>query len=220
MTRAITTLALSLILAETFLGSKTRMQMQTQAPPLSPLQDFDVRDIGFLDALIRLGELYDNPMGIIFVEKKLVARKVTVKTLQASVQQALAALTAQLPEYAWSESNGVLLVRPRVLPPQTQKMLDIVMPRIFAESIDIDSLSNRLWMEVQIQADPESRSRGFMMHSHAREYYELGRIDFTNVRIDEVLSEIVRRRRSAAWVLLPPPEELKGARRATGFGAS
>jgi hypothetical protein len=203
----------SLTLLLTFGGISLNSEQiaQTHAPALG--QDYEVRDIGALDALVRLGELYDRPMGIVCEDTKIVSRKVTVREIQAPVEQALQALIMQLPGYKWSVDNGVFVIRPAVLPTQTEKMLNIVIPRIFAESIDIDTLSNRLWMEIQIQVDPESQSKGFLLHGHLRNYYELGRIDLTNARIDQVLSEITRRRKSAAWVLLPPPDALKGVSR-------
>ncbi len=202
---------LALLLASGGIYLRSALTVPTQ--PASPQRDYEISDTGALDALVRLGELYNHPMGIICGNTKIESRKIAVKVIQASAQEALRAVVAQLPEYKWREDNGVLIVEPAVLPTQTQNVMNIVIPRIFAENIDVDALSSRLWMELQIQVDPESRSRGFFGHSHLQDYYELGKIDLTNARIDRVLSEIVRRRKSAAWILLPPPDSLKGVPR-------
>jgi hypothetical protein len=140
VTRALASLAL--LLAFGGFHASSRRQARTQSPPR--LQDFEVSDIGALDALVRLGELYDRPMGIICANARIASRKVTVRVLHASFRQALRALIVKLPGYSLSEDNSVVLVRPTALPPQTEKVLSIVIPRIAAENIDIDALSFRL----------------------------------------------------------------------------
>lgn len=75
-----------------------------------------------------------------------------------------------------------------------------------------------LWMEVQIKVDPDAKPRGFMITSHESGLYNLGDIDLKDVRVDQVLNEMVRRRRAAAWILLPSPKTLKGADRDSLWG--
>jgi hypothetical protein len=184
-----------------------------QAQPAPTRMNFDVQGVGALDALIRLGELYDQPMGIICRDAEIATHSITLTLGDVSAQDAMQALMHRLPGYKWRKDNGVFLVQPEVLAPQTETMLKIVLPRIFVEKIDVDALSWRLWMELQVRVDSEARSRGFLMVGNTQNYYELGKVDLTNVRIDQVLNEIVRRKKSAAWVMLPPPEALKGASR-------
>ncbi len=181
-------------------------------------RDYEVHDIGALDALIQLGELYDRPMGIISGNQTIAAIKVSARSRQATALEATSALVHQLPGYEWAEVDGVLVVRPHVLPSITNRMLAIVISRITAQNMDIDSLNFRLWMELQLQVDPESRTKGFAGIGHLRHYFDLGQIDLTNVRIDEVLNELVRRKKSAAWVIPPPPETLKGTPREKLWG--
>jgi len=214
MTRAFGAFAVLLVLSGPLVGSEPSAQTQRSLPR----QDYEATDIAALDALVRLGEIYDHPMGIICRDAKILSTKISVKITQATAQQALKELMVRLPEYKWSEDNGVFEVRPRLLPTQTEKILNIRIPRIVAENIDVDALSNRLWMELQIQMDPGNRSKGFIGHGHLRDYYELGRVDFTNAGVDQVLNEIARRRKSAAWILLPPPDVLSGALRERLWG--
>jgi hypothetical protein len=177
-------------------------------------QDYEVRDVVAPDALIRLGELYDQPMGIVCGNNKIATTTlVTARTPNATPQEAMVALIRQLPEYEWKERSGVMVAQPRLVPPVTRGMLNTIIPSIAAQNIDIEALSFRLWMELQLQVDPESRTRGFAGVGHMRDYFELGEMNLNNIRIEEVLDEIVRRRRSAAWVVLPPPATLKGTPR-------
>jgi len=202
------TFVLGIAVTSGFICWLTHTHVQTP-----PRLDYEVTDLAALDALIRLGEVYNRPMGIICRDAKILSSKVKIRMAQATAEEALKAVMLQLSDYKWSENNGILQVRPKLLPAQTERMLGITIPRIAAEDIDMDALSNRLWMELQIQVDPESRSKGFIGHGNLRDYYELGGVDFTNARIDQVLDEIVRRRKSAAWILLPPPDVLKGVPR-------
>ncbi len=181
-------------------------------------RDYEVHDIGVLDALIQLGQLYDQPMGIVCGDKKIASIRVSVQAPGATAQEAMALLIRQLPGYKWSEDKSLILVRPRLVAPITKRILHAVIRSIAAKNIDVDALSFRLWMELQLEIDPESHTKGFFGISHPRDYFDLGPIDLTNVTIQEVLNEIVRRRKSAAWVTLPPPETLKGTPRERLWG--
>ncbi|HWS98067.1 MAG TPA: hypothetical protein VN620_16510 [Candidatus Methylomirabilis sp.] len=203
-----------------FTYSDVRLRPESREQEATPNRhpNYVAKDVGALDALVRLGALYNQPIGIICRDSEIVSRKVSLTVAEASVEESMRAVMNLLPEYEWSEDNGVFVVRPKVLPRQTEEMLNVIIPHIFAENIDMDGLSSRLWMELQVQVDPESRSRGFLLHGHLQNYYELGKVDLTNVRIDEVLNEIVRRRKIAAWVMLPPPDSIKGASRERLWG--
>jgi hypothetical protein len=189
-------------------GGASRNEQRT---PLR--RDFEVHDIGALDALIRLGQLYGRPMGVVGGDKKIAERQTSVRAPQTTAHEAMAVLMRQLPGYEWREDNRVIIVQPRVLAPVTKQMLSVIIPSIAAKKVDIDGLSFRLWMELQLQVDPNSHRRGFAGTGHVRDYFDLGPINLTNVTVEEVLNEIVRRRGSAAWIALPPPETLKGAPR-------
>jgi hypothetical protein len=180
--------------------------------------NYEAHDISALDALIRLGEVYDRPIGIVSGNQKIATNKISMQVRQTTAREALVALMQQLPAYEWAEDNGVFVVRPHLIPPITKRMLSIVIPRISTQNTDIDGLSFRLWMEVQLQVDPDRRGKGFAGFGHLGNYFELGPMDLTNVRCDELLTEIVRRRNSAAWVVLPPPETLKGVPRERLWG--
>ena len=158
--------------------------------------------------MLRLGQAYGQPLGIISADKKIANMRLSLRTPESTARQAIEALLKQIPGYDWTEERGVFVMRPRALPPSTKRMLGIVIPRIAAENISLDALNFRLWMEIQLQVDPERKSKGFMGFGH--DPSELGRFDLKDVTVEDVLDEIVRRRGNSAWVALPPPDSLKG----------
>ncbi|SRR5712692_7487815 len=182
----------------------------------APRRDYEVHDIGALDALIQLGQLYDQPMGIVCGDKKIATTHVSVRAHQATTQEAMTLLIGQLPGYEWGDRSGVVLVQPRVLPLLSEKMLQTVIPKFVAKDSGTEQLSALLWWELQRRLDPESAGTGYWGISH--DPVRIGLIDLSNVTTGEVLSEIVRRRKSAAWVVLPPPETLKGTPRERLWG--
>ena len=178
---------------------------------IAPRRNYVVNNVGALDALIRLGQLYERPMGIVSGDRKIATTQVSVRTAQATTQEAMAALMRQLPEYEWREDRGVIVVQPRVVPPVAKKMLRTVISKFAAGDSSTEQLSALLWWELQRTVDPESARRGYWGIGH--DYVRIGPVDLTNVTIDQMLTEIVRRRGSAAWVVPPPPVTLKGAPR-------
>lgn len=208
MIRTVSTAMIALSIAACLTSER-----QTRPGQQAPRLDYEAHNISPLDALIHLGELYDQPLGIVSADQKIATDLVSAQAPKATSREALAALMQELPAYEWTESEGVLIVRPRAVPPLTKRMLGIVIQRISAQNVDIDALSFRLWMEIQLQVDPESRTKGFMGVGHSRDDFDLGPLDLTNVTVEGVLDEIVRKRKSAAWVVLPPPQTLKGTSR-------
>src|SRR5712692_5943986 len=104
-------------------------------------RDYEVHDIGVLDALIQLGQLYDQPMGIVCGDKKIASIRVSVQAPGATAQEAMALLIRQLPGYKWSEDKSLILVRPRLVAPITKRILHAVIRSIAAKNMDVDALS-------------------------------------------------------------------------------
>lgn len=176
-----------------------------------PRRDYEVHDIGALDALIRLGQLYDRPLGIVSGDKKIATTQISIRAPQATAQEAMTVLIRQLPAYEWREDRGVIIVQPHVLPPLARKLLGTVISRVVAHDSSAEQLSALLWWELQRRLDPENAPQGYWGVSHDR--VRIIHFNLTNASVQEVLNEIARRRGSAAWIALPPPETLKGAPR-------
>lgn len=178
-----------------------------QLPPLR--KDYGVRNIAALDALIRLGETYNVPMGIVCGDDKIATTLVSAEALQAVPEKAMDQLVRQLPGYEWKERKGVIVVQPVQIPGMTNRMLLTVIPRLTAKRSSLDDLSARLFRELQVQLNPKGTSGGYMAITHGPAVIES--FDTANTSVRDILNEIVRKGRSAAWIVLPSIRYVKGA---------
>ena len=190
------------------LAAKTSPSQQKPAAR----HDYRVQNVTALDALIRLGETYNQPMGIVCGDNKIPKMLVSVEASQSTPQEAMDLLMRQLPEYEWKESGGVIFVLPRAMPPLTNKMLTTTITRFTAKDSSADHFSMLLWWELQRKLDPKSGAAGYMGVSHDITH-PIDSIDLKGASVQQVLSEIVRKRRSAAWVIPPSIRSVKNTPR-------
>jgi hypothetical protein len=176
-------------------------------------RDFEAQDVSALDALVRLGQVYELPMAIISLDTRIANTRVVVRVVGATVKVAMSEVMKNLPDYEWRQRNGLIVVEPRAIPTITKQLLDTAIPDISVEQADVDGINFLLWMELQLQVDPARKAKGFLGSGHLRNYRRLGRLDLKNATIERALDEIVLRIGKAAWIVFPPPPTLKNTPR-------
>src|SRR5581483_2090502 len=172
--------------------------------------DFIVRDASALDALIRLGEVYRRPIGVIVTDKSILA-PVTVRAISATIQDVLPALLKQLPKYRSEEVRGVIVVRPISPAAPLRQLLSVRLKEFDAPKANIVQIGRVLWMELRRNVDPVPPSGFFgISHEPIMDQTAIGPFHLAGANVEDVLSEIVRRHGAAAWLVLSPPKQLSG----------
>src|SRR5438874_12775575 len=87
------------------LAAKTSPSQQKPAAR----HDYRVQNVTALDALIRLGETYNQPMGIVCGDNKIHKMLVSVEASQSTLQVTMDLLILLFSETELKESCGVLL---------------------------------------------------------------------------------------------------------------
>ena len=88
----------------------------------------------------------------------------------------------------------------------TERLFTTVIPSFEAREATTGQLSNLLWMDLQLRLDPTER--GFATIYHSNDHSLLAPIRLQDITVKDVLNEIVRRRKSAAWIGFPAPVNL------------
>ncbi len=171
--------------------------------------DLDVDQVSALDAAIRIGQVFDRPLGIICADASIATIDVSLHLPGATVESAFNELLRNLQQYEWRDEGGVIVFRPHEIPEPAQRLLEIVIPRFAARKARTAELSDLLWMEVQLQMDPTVQ--GFYGLRRSRDDAEIGPLDMAGANVESILNEIVRRRKKAAWIVPPAPAKLLAA---------
>jgi len=178
----------------------------------SDIHDVSIHAQTGIDALLSLGQLYNRPLGIVGSDKSILAPTLSVQVSQAQFADVLARVMSQLSKYEAHEVQGVVLIQPLNRDVATERLFTMVLPNFDSETkATLTELADLLWMDVELRVDPSIR--GFAGIRHETDFKEFQPIHLVDVTVEDVLNELVRRRRSAAWVGFSAPEVLTGVQR-------
>ena len=164
-----------------------------------------------IDALLWFGELCSQPLGMIASDKTIASAQISLNLANGDCDDAFARILQKIPNYKSERIDGVLVIQPAVRDPETEELFTTVIPKFGAVEATTGQLSDLLWMEVQLRNDPTIR--GFAGIRHTKDHTLLAAFDLRDATVQQVLNEIVRRRRSAAWVGFHPIQPSNGAPR-------
>ncbi|HLW97808.1 MAG TPA: hypothetical protein VKR82_04120 [Candidatus Acidoferrales bacterium] len=160
---------------------------------------FESHNITRLDALIRLTQQNHIPLGVEDTDRELLSDSVDFVINSGTVGSALTAMFKGAHGYDWSESNGVLSISKKFEGKRIeQNWYGRVIPEFHSRSATVEELSNLLRMDLALLDNPQIH--GFAGTFPGGEGRRLPPFDLRNQTVREVLNEIVRRYRDAAWV--------------------
>ena len=160
----------------------------------SDIHDVSIHAQTGIDALLSLGQLYNRPLGIVGSDKSILAPTLSVQVSQAQFADVLARVMSQLSKYEAHEVQGVVLIQPLNRDVATERLFTMVLPNFDSETkATLTELADLLWMDVELRVDP--RIRGFAGIRHETDFKEFQPIHLVDVTVEDVLNELVRRRR-------------------------
>jgi hypothetical protein len=181
--------------------TRTGLDQRVDAIKLSLVTPFE--------ALLQIGQRYRIPLGIVVGDKQIVTPVAEISVPQGDLRSALQAIMVFTPLYSWKQEQGVIVVAEVHPSAETRFLPSLVIRSFISPPSTVRQLSNQLWMSVQAELDP-TRS-GFWGVIHNDDQQLVAPIKEKNASVEHILNDVVRYRRTAAWIILPPPPRIVDA---------
>jgi hypothetical protein len=172
------------------------------------VKDFDNQSKPLIPTLLRLAVDYHLPIGIEKVDKAGLDQPITVKLQQGTVARALELCISQVPGYAWTVQDGVVLVYGIRELKNPSNLLNYVIPDFAVTNETLDNANMNLRKILSLASETPG---GTYVGSYiGTPQLRTKRISLTvrNATVRHILNRLTALHGEVVWLAQVPPEEL------------
>lgn len=159
-----------------------------------------------LDTLLALAKAQHIPLGVEFVDDRLLKEPVRGDFSGKTVNQVLGIILPASEGYVWREDHGTLFITNSAMLELRANPFDLVMHRFeLRKPATLQEASNLLYMDAEIQIHPEVTGFAGTLN-HGSQVQAISPIDLVDVTIRSCLDILVGKHGDAAWVAGAPPK--------------
>ena len=180
---------------------------QCSSPKGKQVADFSATGLSRVAAVLKLGEQERVCFGIAYTDTQSLLEPISVSLSNTSIQQILRKIFAGETGYEFVEEDTAVLIA-RTLPPGQPNFFARSISRFVVPRATVQQISNALWMQVQVEVNPEIR--GFAGHFPTGDLKDvIDGFDEQNVSLLQVLLSIIERSKGALWITTMNPTHVE-----------
>jgi len=177
--------------------------MPIAAEPPQELQPQTATRTPALQAILRLGQTAQQPVGIILGDDSLCRYRVNMSATKDAFPGLVDRILAQVSGYRWSLRDGVAIMQPNSLLPDTAKLLALTIPRYGAPRSTLVEHAAFLNMDIRALLRPNEGTLGDILSSP--DEAKTGPIELRDLTVEQILNYLVKQGKGGAWLLFPVP---------------
>lgn len=171
-----------------------------RADPTQTVGHFEAHGELAAQAILRLGIATKTPIGLVLMPGPCTV-EIDVNEDQQSIAAILDQAVGQIGGYGWSLRDGVILIVPRTVPPNSLRILDATIPKYANTAASMGESAEYLWMQVRGVLQP---GQGFIFDAlSSPSDAQVPAIEMRNASTEDVLDRVVVKGGGGAWVLMP-----------------
>jgi hypothetical protein len=197
------------LLVSAFMATNAARIATVAAEPPQEMQPQAANHSRALQALLRLGQTAQQPVGIIFGDDSLCRYGVNLSATKDAFPGLIDRMLAQVPGYRWSLRDGVAIAQPNSLPPDAAKLLALTIPRYGAPRSTLVEHAGFLNMDIKAVLQPDEGTLGDILSSP--DEAKTGPIELRDLTVEQILNHLVTQGKGGAWLLFPVPRDYRSA---------
>ena len=169
-----------------------------------PVNHFESHTESALESILRLGAETKVPLGVVRSDDSLCQIRVSLsadKESALSITNRLTAGTAYQPVVR----DGTLVIEPKTMPPNTAKLLNMVVERYTAPPSTTEGLGLFLWRDVYASLHPAEST--LVHYLSSPDAVQIAPFEMRNATVQQILNRIVNEGMGGEWVLPPIPDD-------------
>ena len=165
---------------------------------------FNTRGMCLIEALLKLGQQEQVPLGIEYVNREALVNPLTKDFHNTTVGEIVHALLGGGKGYTWRVRGGVLNVSHRSVASGQANLLNRVLPKFAITKCTLEVASHGLYMELCLHLHPE-------ITGWAGDFYPgnlqnlIGPLELRNAPVRQILNCLVSANKKGAWIVRVQP---------------
>ena len=171
-----------------------------------PAADFNSKDVGLTEALLRFAHQEHLPIAIEYVDRASIDHPTDASLKNKTIRQALDSILLNGNGYHWTLQDGIIDVTNRHVSKRAEDQLNRVIPDFdIGDRATVALTSTMLWWSLQIVLDPSLKNKGILGDFMGRSS-PMKPATLHNRTVRQILSYIVLNSRAEGWIVAGPPQ--------------